>query len=151
MTSTLRCVFDKRYAADQPRDDHGRFGEGTGEKAVSKEDHAAASDMHKGEAAGHRTLEKFHLDAGIKADKEADVHSELGRTKEAQASAKEANAHFDANAAHATAAAAHESAAGSHQVASYSYGKAAGKSAIAASKVANAASRIADKATAKTK
>lgn len=147
-------VVDKRYSDDQPRDEKGRFGTGgnagtvRAEQATGRDAHQKAEQDHRTAAKMHREEEAKHLAAGLKSDKESDVHQELGRGPQSVAAAQQANAHFDATAAHAAAAAAHEVAAGRHEEAQYHGSKTtvmASSKARVASKNANSASRLAYK------
>lgn len=85
----------KRFSPDQPRDDHGRFGEGNSNKEAVH-DHAEAT---------HNTAAQMHKDAADKMASNFDM-------KGAAAHLEAAKAHEDAAAAHAKAGAAASSGSG---------------------------------------
>jgi len=118
-----RLAKAMRYSDDQPRDEKGRFGEGTGEKSKSSEEHQISSREHASAAAGHRLAAQDHANQAQEAAKAGDTQKE--------------SAHDHAEAAHLAAAQAHTAAASAHMTGS--------KAANASSRIANHASAVANK------
>lgn len=147
MCAKLIETFDpdfvaKRYSEDQPRDEHGRFGEGSttqGERAGSREEHNVSAAAH--------------YVAGNEHGSQAAQHEMAAQKESAAGNKDKAEAHMEAAHAQAAAEKAHDHAGDRHTVAAHSglanpqYTSA---SARIASKSANASSKIADAASKKT-
>lgn len=99
---------DYRYSADQPRDDHGRFGEGSSNK----------EEMHDHQEQVHNTAAAMHQDA-------AKTAAEKFQGSSAREHIAAANAHHEAAVAHGNAAKAAGKGAGYISAAKYAAEKTA--------------------------